>query len=366
MELGQVQKILEEFSIKLESVHDTFLGYPENLSFDYKKLLSYNFLETCLNNLGDPYSDSTYKINSRTFEREVLEYFATKFKLQDYFGYITNCGTEGILYGIYIARELHPDGVVYYSKDSHYAVKKALKLLRMKSCEIDSLDNGEIDYRDLFEKIDTTHPVILNLNIGTVMKAAIDDIDRVLDVLKNKGVSDYYIHCDAALSGMFLEYIPDAPQIDFRKDIHSVSVSGHKFIGSPIPCGVVLTRNSFINKVNKEIEYLDIHDTTIMGSRSGFTPLVLWYAIKTRGDMGFKKEIEVCLENTNYLYQQLYKKQYPVWKNKFSNTVYFKRPSEDIINKWQLAKQNDIAHVVVMQHVTKEKIDSFVTDIINQ
>lgn len=359
-----IENILKEYSKKLELTQDTFLGYPQNQAFSYNILYKYNFFDMCINNPGDPFTDSTYKISSRYFEKEVIKYFSKKFFLENYWGYITSCGTEGILYGMYLARELYPKGVVYYSKDSHYAVKKAVQILRMESCEINSFENGEIDYDDLLLKIDEKYPVILNLNIGTVMKGAIDNVDSVLNVFKKKNISQYYIHCDAALSGMFLEYINDAPQIDFRKDIHSVSVSGHKFIGSPFPCGVVIVRSNLTDKINNKIEYLEIQDTTLMGSRSGLTALFLWYAIESKKEHVFKTEIETCFINTEYLYKRLDAINYPVWRNKYSNTVYFKRPSEEIINKWQLAKLDDIAHIVVMQHVTKEKIDKFISDII--
>ena len=39
-----------------------------------------------------------------------------------------------------------------------------------------------------------------------------------------------------------MPFIKKAPRVSFRKAIGSVSVSGHKFIGAPVPCGVVITR----------------------------------------------------------------------------------------------------------------------------
>ncbi len=55
---------------------------------------------------------------------------------------------------------------------------------------------------------------------------------------------------------------------------------------------------------------------------------------------------------------------YPV--NEYSNTVFFKRPSAQTVYTYNLALGYDdhfggeLAHVVVMQHVTKEKIDGFI------
>jgi len=39
--------------------------------------------------------------------------------------------------------------------------------------------------------------------------------------------------------------------------------------------------------------------------------------------------------------------------------VTFKKPVESIIKKYQLATQEDKAHVVVMQHINRHKIDEF-------
>lgn len=64
--------------------------------------------------------------------------------------------------------------------------------------------------------------------------------------------------------------------------------------------------------------------------------------------------------------EELEKIGWPCWCNEYSNTVFFKRPSAEICRKYTLASGNDerfggeLAHVVVMQQVTKEKIDKFV------
>ena len=46
-------------------------------------------------------------------------------------GYCTNGGTEGNMYGLFLARELHPEGLVYYSEDTHYSVNKILRCLHL-------------------------------------------------------------------------------------------------------------------------------------------------------------------------------------------------------------------------------------------
>lgn len=75
-------------------------GYPYNLDFDYGALSQLQHFS--INNLGDPFIESNYGVHSRQFEVGVLDWFARLWELEkeEYWGYITNCGTEGNLHGI--------------------------------------------------------------------------------------------------------------------------------------------------------------------------------------------------------------------------------------------------------------------------
>lgn len=43
-----------------------------------------------------------------------------------------------------------------------------------------------------------------------------------------------------------MPFIKQAARVTFKKPIGSISVSGHKFIGAPMPCGVVITRQRYV------------------------------------------------------------------------------------------------------------------------
>jgi histidine decarboxylase len=79
-----------------------FAGYPYNLDFDFSVLTQ--FQNFSINNLGDPFIESNYGVHSRQFEVAVLDWFARLWDLQqyEYWGYITNCGTEGNLHGLLV------------------------------------------------------------------------------------------------------------------------------------------------------------------------------------------------------------------------------------------------------------------------
>jgi histidine decarboxylase len=72
------------------------------LDFDYGALSQLQHFS--INNLGDPFIESNYGVHSRQFEVGVLDWFARLWELEknEYWGYITNCGTEGNLHGILV------------------------------------------------------------------------------------------------------------------------------------------------------------------------------------------------------------------------------------------------------------------------
>ena len=89
--------------------------------------------------------------------------------------------------------------------------------------------------------------------------------------------------------------------VTFKKPIGSVSVSGHKFVGAPVPCGVVITRKEYVEALSSDVEYLNSRDATIMGSRNGHAPLYLWYTLTKKGYEGMRKDVEKCLRNAHLL-----------------------------------------------------------------
>ncbi|WOL15550.1 serine decarboxylase 1-like [Canna indica] len=346
------------------------LGYPYNLDFDYGALSQLQHFS--INNLGDPFIESNYGVHSRQFEVGVLDWFARIWELEknEYWGYITNCGTEGNLHGILVGREVFPDGILYASSESHYSVFKAARMYRMDCVKVATLISGEIDCNDFKAKLlqNKNRPAVINVNIGTTVKGAVDDLDLVIQTLEENGFKDrFYIHCDGALFGLMMPFVKRAPKVSFKKPIGSVSVSGHKFVGCPMPCGVQITRMKHINVLSSNVEYLASRDATIMGSRNGHAPIFLWYTLNRKGYKGFQKEVQKCLRNAHYLKDRMKESGIGAMLNELSSTVVFERPKdEEFVRQWQLACSGNIAHVVVMPSVTIEKLDSFLNELIQK
>jgi len=343
----------------------TYVGYPCTSDFDYHEL--FNWLALPVNNLGDPFSQSSLRINTKELEREVVRWFEelTHADAGQCWGYVTNGGSEGNLYGLYLARELMPDGMVYYSQDTHYSVSKNLRLLKMPNIMIRSLPDGSIDVEDLREtiRIHREVPPIIFANIGTTMREGIDDIGKICALFKELALPRHYIHADAALSGMTLPFIADAPKWDFAAGVDSISISGHKFIGSPIPCGIVLARKVNVDRIARSVEYVGTLDTTVTGSRNGITPVFLWYAIHRFGREGFTQRVTASLDLARYALDAFTRSGIRAWRNPHAITVVFERPPETVLKKWQIAVQQDVAHIMLMPGVTRGQVDELITDI---
>ena len=165
--MKDLNKVLERISTNNAS----FLGYPLAKDFSFKEFAP--FLDLCLNNVGDPESPSTLTIDTKEIERKCIVFFAEMLSatIEDVWGYVTNGGTEGNLYGLYLARENFPNAVVYYSDSTHYSVKKNLHMLNMSNIVVRSQANGEMDYEDLEQilMVRRDKPAIFFLNIGTTM-----------------------------------------------------------------------------------------------------------------------------------------------------------------------------------------------------
>lgn len=372
MEAGTLpgeSEILASYDKLLKRKSSVHFGYPYNLMYNHEEL--YEFMKYSINNLGDPFITSNYGVHSRQFECSVIDFFADLWKMDkdSYWGYVTTCGTEGNLHGILLARECHPDGVLYSSRETHYSIFKAARYYRMDAKAIPTLPMGEIDYDALESEIkkNIDRPVIINVNIGTTVKGAVDNLDRILRILTTLGIprERFHIHLDGALFAMMMPFVDWAPEISFQKPIDSIAVSGHKMLGCPMPCGIALTRKEHVKKVEQRIDYLNSVDTTIMGSRNGQAALYLWYSLRKKGIAGIKRDVVHCMETAQYLRDKITDAGLTCRLNDLSCTVVLERPMDDkFIKRWQLACEEDIAHVVVMPNVTKLKIDKFVEELV--
>jgi histidine decarboxylase len=174
----QRHETLTSFREYIERQVHSFLGYQANQHAEYSTQLSW-MLDHHVNNLGDPFVPGNFTVNSKAFERDVLDYYARLWHAKSphsaadddsYWGYVLSMGsTEGNLYGLWNARDYlkgkalvedpedprqllwvsaikasrldgddlageddaqqHRTPVAFYSADTHYSLTKAVRVL---------------------------------------------------------------------------------------------------------------------------------------------------------------------------------------------------------------------------------------------
>ena len=235
--------------------------------------------------------------------------------------------------------------------------------MNLRSIVISSNENGEID--DLRQVMQTHRelPAIMLVNIGTTMTEAKDDITKIKAVFRELAIKNHYIHCDAALAGTYSALLNLEPGFDFRFGADGIAISGHKFIGSPIPCGLVLVKKNYKDRIGKVIPYIGTMDTTISGSRNGHSAIFMWYAIKKWGLEGMRQRALDCLELSAFTVDKFKSNDIVAWRNPSAITVVFPEPSLELRQKWQIATENGFSHIICMPGISKALISQFIEEL---
>ena len=94
-----------------------------------------------------------------------------------------------------------------------------------------------------------------------------------------------------------------------------------------------------------------------------------WWKLQKHSVADFQQQAKQILDNAVYFKAQLDAIGYPAWRNPYSNTVFFKRPSQAIMDRYDRAMDRDdrlggdLAHMIVMQNESRAEIDQLVNDL---
>jgi len=330
--------------------------------------------------------------------------------------------------------------VAFYSQDTHYSIIKAMRVLDIRTFyeigteryprdnplspgnawphEVPSIGGtngiGVIDVDALATLVEffasRGHPILVNFNYGTTFKGAHDDVEAagaaLLPILRRYGLDErevhydprdprkhdvrmgYWFHVDGALGAAYMPFLEMAhaagriatrgPNFDFRLPfVSSLVMSGHKWIGSPFPCGVYMTRTKLLLRPPSRPEYIGSPDTTFAGSRNGLSPLVLWEHLARRS---YEDQMEKALyteELSAYAERRLrelgHRLGRDLWVERapLSLTIRFRAVNPALAFKYTLAgetlyvegEKRQYHHVYMMEHVTRERVDAFIDDL---
>jgi histidine decarboxylase len=353
---------LHALLLRFAAAEQTNLGYPAATDIDYTPLVP--FLRHMVNNVGDPRADPTYPIHAMDVERKVLAWAARLFRASaGWTGYLTAGSSEGTLHNLRLARDRLPDAVVYHSRAAHYSVPKAAQILRLPTAVVEASEQGVMDYADLRAKAGARRgrSAIVVATIGTTVTEAVDSVPEIQRALDGAGVQPRWIHADAALAGIPLA-LTGRRGFDLAAGADSIVVSGHKWFGTPIPCGIALTAHQPL-LAGRHISYIGNHDSTIAGSRAGLAAILLWHAITGRELHEHRLRAEQARDVAAYACDRLDAIGWPNWRTADAVTVVLRALPEVLHHRWPLPLEQGWSHVICMPGTTTQHIDHLVDDL---
>jgi histidine decarboxylase len=368
-----------------------------------------------MNNVGWTLdSMKTWRINSRDFERDIVNMFGRYYgiKEDEMSGFVTSGGTEGNFCGLWwqrdylrkLAYKAHgaagvsiTDGgsefwpVLVMSSHTHYSSHKAAQQLGLPLRLVAGTSEGVLDIVEFEKAIKNIRltmperPILVHVTAGTTQTGAFDDLVAVRDILQ-RVVGDavpHSTHLDAALMGAVLPIVRPWGDRNVFQDlgVKTLAISGHKFFGSTVICGICLTTQSFLDECFGDnatiVGYIgDLHDITPSGSRSGFSVLSFHNTLCTL-DMHtdrsrLKRVVQQCYRNREMFIDAMKAIVGPsnVICPPHSLNVCFPRPDDRIMSKYHLMPislpqspvAGPLAGSCVLLNMNEELISEFARD----
>jgi histidine decarboxylase len=250
------------------------------------------------NNLGN-WSINKPNTLGKKLEKQIVEimknYYQSPAKIA---GHFTSGSTEGNIYAAWIGRNylIKKLGIQSTEKISflfnsltHYSISKAADLINVKSEEL-AIDqkNWNIDLDFLNKTLEKLYKkgiraFLIPLTIGYTVTGTEDNVEEICKITEkfkknHKGV-EFFLWLDAAFSGVSKIFTENDFKPFDNKSIQLITTDFHKLLAVPYSSGLVLYRNTLTDYIKRDIPYIGLVDTTLLGSRSGMSVIATWFTL---------------------------------------------------------------------------------------
>lgn len=297
-----------------------------------------------------------------------------------YDGYVASGGTEANLqaawiYRNYFMEHFHSSSQqvgILYSEDSHYSFYKAANVLQITPIQVavdaETRQMTTESYANAIRlaQAEGVRHIIAIFNMGTTMFGSVDDIDRLLPLLKSSGMP-YKVHVDGAFGGFVYPFSAPGNALTFSNaEVGSITIDAHKMLQAPYGTGIFLARKGWMNYAHTDhASYVQGGDSTLCGSRSGANLVAAWMILQQYGRTGWAQKIQTLLDRTSRICAAL----------DAHHIAYFRHPAMNLITIQASAFPASLAaafmlvpdvhdhaswyKIVVMDHVTEARVDEF-------
>ncbi|NUN70869.1 MAG: aspartate aminotransferase family protein [Bacteroidetes bacterium] len=272
-------------------------------------------------------------------ELEAVRAIAAMFGYTDHLGHLTSSGTIANLEALWVARCIHPDRAVAFSRNAHYTHRRMCDLLQLRSVETDLTDPEALEQLLRQGTVGT-----LVVTIGTTGTGSVEPLHRIVPLARKYGVR---LHADCAYGGFFTllaqgpsPAVAPEPFLALR-ECDSIVIDPHKHGLQPYGCGCVLFRDPAVGayyKHDSPYTYftsaeLHLGEISLECSRAGASAAALWATLRALPllpDEGFGPILRRCREAALALHDEFVRS--PRWEPfiepDLDIVTYFPRPSE--------------------------------------
>ena len=286
----------------------------------------------------------------------------------------TTGSTMGNRVGLHTALAQHPEAFVYFSKATHYSIKKTVldnddltgrwsQDKRPKYAEIatdslgamipEALAQQVVRDKALSDKNNESHQIILLANVGTTFTVGRDDIMALRQCLRAIGSVVSYIHVDGALdfgfgSNMVALGPPDIMTKRGLPTVQGITLSHHKAFGIMVSGEVIC-----YSPGSKKLAGLD----------SPIDPRIVfetWLFQQMYSPEDLVQTRRYCVNNANRLRAKLAGIGVATRFNDDSFITLIERLPPWMVQDYHLAPEGDWVHYITMPHITGAAVDQFV------
>jgi len=332
---------------------------------------------------SEPFFGGTQEI-----ERELIEICACDILRgqpgrQD--GYVASGGTEANLQAAWIYRnEFRADHgarddeiCLLCSSDSHYSVDKAANILSLDVIKVPVDETSRVAGEDAIAATIANQAAagkkyfIVIVNMMTTMFGSVDRTAPFASALDDAGLL-YRVHVDGAFGGFYYPFADGDSVLDFSNPVvSSVTLDAHKMLQAPYGTGIFLARKGLMHyALTSAASYVEGGDYTLIGSRSGANAIAVWMILMKNGPYGWREKIFVLQKRTQWLCERLAAAGFSHYRHPASNIVAIRADAidRDVAEAHWLVPDNHAKpawyKIVVMEHVTIEKLEPFVEALI--
>lgn len=226
-------------------------------------------------------------------EKEAVADLARMFGMEQHLGHLTSSGTIANLEALFVARELHPDGVALSSEAAHYTHKRMCALLRMEHESIAQDAAGRMDMDALERRLARGGVAVVVATLGTTSLGSLDPVHTIVELAHRYGVR---VHVDGAYGGFHALLSGQDPTVDpapfaALSKVDSIVVDPHKHGLQPYGCGSVLFADPAVGRLfahDSPYTYftsdeLHLGEISLECSRAGAGAAAFWATIQALG-----------------------------------------------------------------------------------